>query len=146
MDQEGTKATEATPSQAGEFLAELFKGLEGRFDRQNKFEVSYANNFQFEPSTWDLKLIMGQLEQHTGESKVDWHTAVTIPWLQVKLVAYFLRLQAAWYEAQNGPIMIPSHVLPKLPPLSEEEAKDPAKVAWYTVATRIYAETIGQEI
>jgi hypothetical protein len=79
------------------------------------------------------------LEQSTGTSEVDWHTALSIPWLQVKLVAYYLLVQAAWYEIQNGPLKIPSYVMPAKPtPPPEDVATDPNSVAWYEAAKKIY--------
>src|SRR5260370_17103775 len=114
-EQKETKLTEPTPEQVGAFMAVLTKALSAQVEQQNKFEAIYANNFQFEPSAWDLKVLFGQLEQHTGRSVVDWHTAITIPWLQVKFVAYYLRLQAAWYEHQNAPLSAPSFVIPPHP-------------------------------
>lgn len=146
-EQKDAKPTEATPEQVGAFMAQLMRSLGDQAERQSSPEVAYANNFNFEPSVWDLKIIFGQLEQEAGATIVDWHTAITIPWLQVKLVAYFLRLQAAWNEAQNGPVKIPAHVLPNHPPaLTEEDAKDPSKVAWYETVKRMYKETLGEDL
>jgi hypothetical protein len=144
MDEKESKLTEPTSAQASELVADFVKGITAHVDRQNKFAVAYANNFHFEPSTWDLKIIFGQLEQHTGKSAVDWHTAITIPWLQVKLVAYFLRLQAVWNEIQNGPINIPASVLPDKPQAPTGElASDPRSVAFYEASTKLYEETFG---
>ena len=93
------------------------------------FEDVYANNSSFETSAWDLKLIFGQLDQ-TSRSKrvVNWHTAVTIPWAQAKIMAYYLAINVVFHEIQHGPIKVPSTVLPPFPrePLEEEgkAAKD----------------------
>jgi hypothetical protein len=141
---ESKPTTEATPEQASAFIAELFKDFGAHLERQNKFKTAYANNFHFEQSAWDLKIIFGQLEQHTGTSEIDWHTAITIPWLQVKLVAYFLRLQAAWNEMQNGYVAIPASVMPKEPEMPVGElANIPVNVAWYEVSKKIYKEMFG---
>jgi hypothetical protein len=143
-EQKETKPSEPTPGQAGEFLAELFKRVDAHLEQKNRFAVGYANNFNFEPSVWNLRIIFGELEQHSGTPIVDWHTAITIPWLQVKFVAYYLRLQAAWYEQQNGPIKAPAFVMPPEPkPPTGELASDPAATAFYEAQKKIYAEMFG---
>ena len=127
-------------------MAEIIRAISAQTERQTKFDAVYANNFEFETSVWDLKIILGQLEQHTGKSVVDWHTAVTIPWIQVKLVAYFLRLQAAWYELQNGPISIPASIMPAVPPLPAGDlANDSSALAWYSSVKTIYEETFSSK-
>ena len=60
-EQKETKLTEPTPEQVGAFMAVLTKALSAQVEQQNKFEAIYANNFQFEPSAWDLKVLFGQL-------------------------------------------------------------------------------------
>jgi hypothetical protein len=143
-EQKASRSTEPTPAQTSEFFTELFKGLGAHFEREKKFEVAYANNFHFEPSVWDLKIMFGQLEQHTGTSVIDWHTAITIPWLQVKFVAYYLRVQAAWQEQHSGPIKGPAFVMPSQPkPPAGELANDPAAIAFYEAQKKIYAEMFG---
>ena len=146
IDNKDTKPGEPTPEQIGAFMAELLKGKLGtQPEGRDEIDVSYANNFIFEPSVWDLKLMFGQLGQHDGVAEVDWHTEITIPWLQAKLVAYFLRLQAAWNELQNGYVNIPASVMPKEPePPTEEQAKNPINVEWYQTAKKIYDETFGR--
>lgn len=136
---------EATPQEAATFMAELFRGLTESIDRQRKFKSVYANNFHFEPSVWDLKLLCGILEQHTGVAEADWHTAVSMPWVQVKLLAYFLRLQILWHEMQNGPIVVPRSVAPKMEPPTEELAKNPANITWYEASKRIHEQIFGSQ-
>ena len=55
--------------------------------RPHDFNSEYANNTLFEPTVWDLKIIFGELfRSRDGKaSDVDWHTAITMPWSQVKL-------------------------------------------------------------
>lgn len=143
MEEKDSKLAASTEG-AEKVLTELFRGVNEKLDRQNKFATVYANNFNFEPSVWDLKVILGQLEQHTGSAIVDWHTAVTIPWIQVKLVAYYLRIQATWYEAANGRINIPAFAMPKPPePPAGGTENDPIAVAWHEAAKKIYSEMFG---
>jgi hypothetical protein len=73
--------------------------------------VDYANNTQFEPTVWDLKLIFGEFSARTNT--VDWHTSVTVPWAQAKLMLYYLAINVAAHELQaGGPIQIPPSMLP----------------------------------
>lgn len=74
----------------------------------------YANVTNFQPTVWDLKIIFGELTaNHHG---VDWHTAITLPWAQAKLMSYFLQINIAAQEASEGKIKIPERMIPALPP------------------------------
>lgn len=96
------------------------------FTRTDDFVSEYANNFQFEQSVFDLKLIFGQLDQSKGPAVVEQHTSVTIPWISAKLLLYYLQLNIAGYELQNGKIKIPPELLPpSVGPLPEEQQNDP---------------------
>lgn len=107
------------------------------------FEAVYANNSHFEASVWDLKILFGQLEQHTGKSIVDWHTAITIPWMQAKLLDYYLRINIALHEIESGSrININPRVLPSkagLPPTDDSNAQ-----ALYEASVKIYNEMFGE--
>ncbi len=99
----------------------------GAFRRMDDFIAEYANNFQLEQSTFDLKLIFGQLDQSEGAAVIQQHTAMTIPWASAKLLMYYLQLNIAGYELQNGKIKIPNELIPppadRLP--KEEEESNP---------------------
>lgn len=75
------------------------------------FKSVYANHIQFETSGWDLRIRFGQLDQKLGQNTVVEHTAVTIPWAQVKLMAYLLRVNLAIHEHLNGRITIPPGII-----------------------------------
>ena len=109
------------------------------------FTSVYANNCRLELSVWDLKIFFGQLEQHTGKTTVDWHTAVTIPWMQAKLLEYYLRINRAFQEKHNGPIQIHPSVMPQLPaPPTEEEIKtDPGAMEMYETFKKIHINMFG---
>jgi len=62
-------------------MDEQAKPLSLRTDEMN---TEYANNVFFEPTVWDLKLIFG--EWSSRANLVDWHTSVTVPWAQAKLM------------------------------------------------------------
>ena len=77
-------------------------------------ESDYANNVAFESTVWDLKLIFG--EYWDNDKSVQWHTSMTIPWAQAKLLSHYLRVNVEGYEAENGPIRVPSKMIPQEPP------------------------------
>jgi len=56
------------------------------FARVEDFVNYYANNVQFEASSFDLKVIFGQLQQSHG-TQVLQECAVTVPWVQAKLLS-----------------------------------------------------------
>jgi len=73
----------------------------------------YANNVRFEMTVWDLRLMFGQLMPISeGKGQVEWHTDVTIPWTQAKLMHLFLGINLTLYERANGKITVPPSVLP----------------------------------
>ena len=85
-------------------------------DVQQKFDELkhlYANHVRFEASSWDFKLLFGQLQQHGGQTQIEWRTAMTLPWRQVKLMSYFLQLNLALYELENGKIQLPKNIMPE---------------------------------
>lgn len=82
----------------------------------------YANNCYFDSSVWDLTIIFGQLGTRTSDDQmpsIDWHTAMTLPWPQVKIVAYFLLANLAMHEEENGPVVVPQKIAPLLPDLKD---------------------------
>ena len=84
----------------------------------------YANNVYFEQSAWDLKLIFGQLDQREGKVLIRQHTAITLPWTQVKILSYWLRGHLESYELTNGKVRLPSAAIPsEISPPTEEQRK-----------------------
>jgi len=118
--------------------------LQRNFD---ELESLYANNVMYESSVWDLKLLFGQLEQTSGSETVDFHTAMTVPWQVAKLMIYFLRLNVAIHEMENGQIRINPRVLPPepaplLPP--EFENNERAKRV-HEMALKLHAEFLAEQ-
>jgi hypothetical protein len=92
--------------------------------RHENFESWYANNVQFYPTQTDLKLVFGEMDWPTGKPIIQQHTAMTVTWLQAKIMHYFLVLQLGIYEMQNGKIAVPPALFPPEPqPPSEEDLK-----------------------
>jgi hypothetical protein len=109
------------------------------FRRSQDFRSVYANNALFEASVWDLKVILGQLDQREGKIAVEQHTAVSIPWTQAKLLSYWLRLNIELYEIEHGKIHIPQRVWPPVAPLTD----DPQLKASFELANKIRDEFIA---
>lgn len=121
------------------------KPLKADFVRTSDFVSSYANSFILESSTWDLKLIFGQLDQSTTPNTVQQHLAVTLPWTQVKLLSYYLRVHLKAEEMQDGKIHIRPDVRPNEPdPPTEEQAKDPSYMELYEFVKKLREEFIAE--
>lgn len=113
------------------------------FRRIEDFSFEYANNIQFETNAFDLKLVFGQLDHST--SQVEQHTAITVSWLQSKLMLYYLTLNVAGYELQYGKISIPPDVMPaNVPPLTPEQEKDPRYVKLYDLFRRLREQFVKE--
>ena len=115
-------------------------------EREFALDFVYANNSLCEASVWDLKVIFGQLEQHTGQTRVEWHTAVTMPWAQAKLLSYYIRLNIAQHEVQFGVLKTPPSITPSLPaPPSGKLKENPDAVQFYEMAKTIHEEMFGEK-
>ena len=89
--------------------------------RGEDFESLYANHVYLIPSEWDLKMIFGEVDNDDKGSFIEQHTAIAIPWLQAKILHYFLSLQLGFYEINHGKISIPLSIQPPEPdPIPEE--------------------------
>ena len=71
----------------------------------------YANDVRFELSAWDLRVIFGEMTKYTPPAVVEQHTAVTVSWLQAKVMAIFLCINVDMHERQNGAIRIQKEIL-----------------------------------
>ncbi len=104
-------------------------GSEGEAEQMNGMEdviPVYANNVRFEITAWDLRVLFGQLMPRSeGRGQIDWHTDVTIPWSQAKLMHLYLGINLAIYERENGRIKVPHRVLPT-PPSAPPDSVDPS--------------------
>jgi hypothetical protein len=95
--------------------------------------TDYANNVAFETTVWDLKLIFGEYSDQ--DKGVEWHTSMTIPWAQAKVMQYYLQINLEAYEQQHGKIKVPSPMLPPEPP-PPPDPNDPATKAFYEIVRR----------
>jgi hypothetical protein len=94
------------------------------FSRSSDFVSRYANNAYFESSLWDLKIVFGQNDQSVGLNAVVQHTAMTVPWPQLKVLLYFISSHLLVHELQNGRIIIPTKVIPAVPDVLPPELSD----------------------
>ena len=88
--------------------------------RTEDFENLYANNVRFESTLWDLRLILGQVD--LAAKQLTQHTAVNIPWPQVKIAAYYMLINLVIQQALNGNVFIPNNVMPHRPDPSDASA------------------------
>jgi hypothetical protein len=112
--------------------------------RGEDFESLYANNVYFQPSEWDLKLTFGELDNDKDNNVfVNQHTSISIPWLQAKIMNYFLTLQLGVYEMGHGRIQIPPAVMPPEPePPSGLLENDPAAKRIYEYVKKMRQELV----
>jgi hypothetical protein len=97
-------------------------------DQPDEITSDYANNVALEQTVWDLKLIFGEFSNRLGT--VEWHTSITMPWAQAKLLSHYLQANVAVWEINNGSVAIPEAMIPPpLAPLTPEQAKDPKQKA-----------------
>jgi hypothetical protein len=116
-----------------------------KYKKTDDFIDSYANNVLLESSLWDMRLILGKLDQQLGKNTVVQHSSVTLPWAQVKLLHYFLGLHLATHEIQFGRVQIPTNIVPPIPDqISEElrELKDPKAEEVHEALKSGYADFI----
>jgi len=115
-----------------------------QFKHAEEFASLYANNVQLEQSVWDLKMIFGELDQSQPGGLVEQHTAVSVSWIQAKLLSYFLNLHVEAHELVNGKIRVPDEVLPPEPVTpSGEWAKNPHARAVFELINRRREEFIA---
>jgi hypothetical protein len=82
-------------------------------EKTEDFIERYANYTYLQSTMWDIKCQFGQAETDGG-STVPIDTAVTLPWAQAKVLAYFLRIHIQGFETSNGRIKIPRGIIPKV--------------------------------
>lgn len=114
--------------------------------RSADFVTRYANNVRFEGSVWDLKTYFGTLDQGEPDPKsipaaVDFHTAVTIPWIQAKLMLYNLHVQVMFHELKYRNIAVPENLGPqKLSGFMPDLAESPAGKELLERADKLWVE------
>ena len=114
------------------------------FELADEVYEAYANHVYYEASSWDLKLVFGQMDQHEGPAKIIQHSAITVPWPLVKIMIYWLKGHVEAHELANGKIHVPPPVIPTPAVLTEEIKKlDPNAEAVYAMFNRLRDEFIA---
>ena len=88
-----------------------------RWKRTDDFRELYCNNVRFESSVWDVKALLGTLDQGNPDPTVHlpgvyFHTGVTMPWVQAKIALYNLYIAILFHEQANGIVSVPDAVKP----------------------------------
>jgi hypothetical protein len=99
------------------------------FKKVEEFSELYANNVKFESSAWDLKLIFGQTDQSLGPNVIVQHTAVTLPWPQVKFLIFGLSIALTEHEGRNGRIPLMRGLLGEIPEEMPQVVRDEGNVS-----------------
>jgi hypothetical protein len=110
--------------------------------RAENFESKYSNNVHLEMSTWDLKMTFGELDQSLGPHVVNQHTAMSMPWAYVKILAYLLRLNVLGHEAGHGRIIIPKGLIPEVPKEKPGNLEVPEE--YFAAARALYEDFISE--
>ena len=118
------------------------KAPELKIEKDEDLLEVYANNVFFESSVWDIKMLFGTLDQSKDQQiSIHQHTAISIPWLQAKVMAYFLHLNIAIHEHNNGEMPMPKRVIPPPPtPPSGTSANDPVAIEAYEAYLKIHKQ------
>jgi hypothetical protein len=80
--------------------------------RTPEFVERYGNNVRLESSAWDLKLLFGLLDQSRNPLVTNLHTTVNVPWMQAKLLVYWIYANVLLHERIQGTILIPPRLVP----------------------------------
>jgi hypothetical protein len=111
---------------------------------EEQFIEGYANNVFLEPSAWDLRLIFGQIQPAKGPNVVVQHTAITLPWSQVKVLSYLLQFHLTLAEELvNGKIAVPKGVItPPVRPPEEVEKQFPNARKLFEAVRKLYDDFV----
>jgi hypothetical protein len=94
------------------------------YKRVDPFRNEYADNVFLESTAWDLKMVFGQIDLSLGPNNVVQHSGITLPWAQVKVLQYFLRVHLIAHEIQYGHASIPPGIIQEFPAPTKEQIKE----------------------
>jgi hypothetical protein len=100
----------------------------------HNLNTEYANNVFFEATVWDIKLIFGEWSSRVN--LVDWHTSITVPWAQAKLIQYYLAINVEAHERMQGKIPFPASMIPPEPPPPDPNDATGAAQDFYDMVMR----------
>jgi hypothetical protein len=109
------------------------------------FADVYANQFHFDINTWDVRILLGQVNNYPGKPKIEWHTGLTMPWGSAKLFHYLLGINIAIYETNQGKIETrPGSMPPPVVPPSGDDDTEQNR-AFYARALRLRELLDGED-
>lgn len=85
---------------------------QGQILRTEDFVTQYSNHVLLEQSAFDLKLTFGIIDQRKTPADIEQHTAIILSWPEAKLLLYWIQINVALFEKENGKIKIPTNALP----------------------------------
>jgi hypothetical protein len=106
--------------------------------RSDSLANVYSNHTHLESSGWDVKIIFGEIDQSIGPNTVVQHTAITMPWGQAKILAYFLQIHLAAHEVALGRVQIAPNIIPNIPEPGKEEKDLPKAKQLYEIWTKLH--------
>lgn len=84
------------------------KAAEYRLPVEGLFRA-YANNVALQATSFDLKLIFGEVAEISEEKVIVEHRVqITMTWLEAKVLADFLQANLRAFEETNGPLKLPT--------------------------------------
>jgi len=75
---------------------------------------------------------------------IEQHTSIAVPWLQAKLMSYFLTLQVGVYEIQHGSIVVPPALMP--PSVDLPTDQDPTQKSVYEYIAQKREQFFGKPV
>jgi len=80
-----------------------------------------------------LKIIFGEYSQRS--KGIEWHTSITVPWAQAKVLNYYLQINIEAHELQQGKIKLSASMIPAaIPP--PDDPSDEAAQAFFQMLQR----------
>ena len=118
---------------------------QAKFERTADFVSSYANSVIFEATAWDLKITVVQVDQISGQTVIKQHLAVSIPWAQAKLGAYWLQAQIAAHEIEIGKAIgiRPDVLPPPIPPVPPDQENNSVLQKYHEALRKLREEFIA---
>ena len=105
---------------------------------------AYANSAYFDTTLWDMTIIFGQPAvrkyDQPGILPTEWHTAMTMPWGQAKLIAYFIQANIAAHEILHGKVELLRGLVPPVPVEPDSAASSPEAVRIYEAVKKLHSD------
>lgn len=85
--------------------------------RTEQFDEKHANNVRVDSSVWGVSLMFGTLDQGSPDPdlyppSVKFHTHVSMPWVQAKIMLYHMYMTMMFHDVSETQVVVPDAVLP----------------------------------